>query len=77
MCRCLTTSKTHIILRELHEGMARGHFVADINAKKILDAKYWWPNLFKDTHEFCKSCDNCKRIGGLKIKNVATLALGS
>jgi hypothetical protein len=20
------------------------------NAKKIIDAKYWWPILFKDTH---------------------------
>jgi hypothetical protein len=35
------------------------HFVADITAKKILDASYWWPTLFKDIDEFCKSCDNC------------------
>jgi hypothetical protein len=38
--------------------MAGGHFVANIIAKKIIDAKYWWPTLFKDTHEFCKSYDN-------------------
>jgi hypothetical protein len=38
LCRCLTTSKAHIVLRELHEGVARGHFDVDITAKKILDA---------------------------------------
>jgi hypothetical protein len=36
--------------------VARGHFVADIIVKKILDVGYWWPTLFKDTHEFYKSC---------------------
>jgi hypothetical protein len=46
------------VLKELHEGVAGGHFVANITAKKILDVGYWWPTLFKDTHEFCRSCDN-------------------
>jgi len=34
MHRCLTTSEAHIVLKELHEGMARGHFAVDIIAKK-------------------------------------------
>jgi hypothetical protein len=38
-----------------------------------LDAGYWWPNLFKDTHEFCRSCDNYQKIGGLKTKSLAKL----
>jgi hypothetical protein len=58
MHRCLTTSKTHIVLKELHAGVARGHFAIDITTNKILDVRYWWPTLFKDIHEFCKSCDN-------------------
>jgi hypothetical protein len=41
------------------EGVVRGHFVVDIIAKKILDVIYWWLTLFKDTHEFCRSCDSC------------------
>jgi hypothetical protein len=53
MCRYLTISKAWIILKELHEGMARGHFVANITPKKIFGARYWCPTLFKDTHEFC------------------------
>jgi hypothetical protein len=73
MCRCLTTSKAQSVLKELHERMVGGHFTVDIVTKKILDAGYWWPTLFKDTHEFCKSCDNCTRTRGLKTKNLAKL----
>jgi hypothetical protein len=40
MHRCLTTSEAQIILKKLHEGMVRGHFVIDIIVKKILDVRY-------------------------------------
>jgi hypothetical protein len=36
--RCLTTSETQIVLKELHEGMSGRHFATNIIAKKILDA---------------------------------------
>jgi hypothetical protein len=45
-------------LKELHEGVVGGHFATDIIAKKNLDARYWWPTLFEDIHDFCKSYDN-------------------
>ncbi len=59
MHKCLTSLEAHIVLKELHEGVAGRNFVADITIKKILDVRYWWPTLFKDTHDFCKSCDSC------------------
>ncbi len=72
--RCLTTSEeAQIVLKELHEGVAGGHFVVDIVAKKILDACYQWPTLLKNALEFCRSCDNCQKIGGLKTKSLAKL----
>jgi hypothetical protein len=55
-------------LKELHEGVVRGHFPTYTTAKKMLIAIYWWPTLFKDTHEFYRSCDSCQKIGGLKTK---------
>jgi hypothetical protein len=61
MHKCLTTSKAQIVLKELHDGMAKRHFVVDIIAKKILDARYWWPTLFKDTHDFCRSYENLSK----------------
>ncbi len=53
--------------------MVGGHFVVDIIAKKVMDVRYWWLTLFKDTHDFCKSRDNCQKIRGLKIKSLAKL----
>ncbi len=59
MRTCLTTSKAQIVLKELHEGASRRHFVANIIAKKYLDVGYWWPTSFKDTYDFCKSYESC------------------
>jgi hypothetical protein len=73
MRKCLTTSKAQIVLKELHEGVAKGYFAVDIITNKILNVGYWWPTLFKDTHEFCRSCDSCQNIGGLKTKSLAKL----
>ncbi len=74
MHRCLTTLEAQIILKELH-GVARGHFVANITAKKILDVRYWQLILLKDTHDFCRSCDNCQKIRRLKTKSLAKLVI--
>jgi hypothetical protein len=35
MCRCLTTSKAQIVLKELHERVVGGHFVANIKQRKF------------------------------------------
>jgi hypothetical protein len=53
--------------------MVGGHFAANIIAKKILNARYWWPTLLKDIHDFCKSCDNHHKIRGFKTKSLAKL----
>jgi hypothetical protein len=53
--------------------MVGEHFALDIIAKKFMVADYWWPSLFKDTHEFCRSCDSCQSTRGLKIKSPTKL----
>jgi hypothetical protein len=73
MHRCLTTSKAQIVLKEPHEGGIGRHFAVDIITKQILDARYWWLILFKDIHDFCRSCDSCQKIGGQKTKSLAKL----
>jgi hypothetical protein len=75
MCKCLTISEAHIVLKELDEGMPRRHFATYIITKKIVNVRYWWPTLFKDTHEFYRSYDSCKKIGGLKTKSLAKLVI--
>jgi hypothetical protein len=38
-----------------------------------MDGGYWWPTLFKDIHEYYRSCDNYQKTGGLKRKSLAKL----
>ncbi len=64
----MTTLEAQIVLKELHEGVATKHLPVDIIAKKILNGGYWWPILFKDTHDFCRSCDNLSKNWSIKNK---------
>jgi hypothetical protein len=38
-----------------------------------LDARYWWPIMYKDVHVYCKSCDACQRTRGLATQSLAKL----
>jgi hypothetical protein len=60
-------------MKELHERPSRGHFVTKIMQKKILDARYWWPIMYKDMHDYCRSCDACQRLRRLAIQSLAKL----
>jgi hypothetical protein len=31
--------------------------------------------MYKDVHDYCKSCDACQRIGGLVIQSLAKLVI--
>ena len=62
------------ILRDMHEGVYGGHYMDKTIAHKILRVIFWWPSLFKDTQEFLKTCDACKRFGG-KMRFFANLPL--
>ena len=48
-----------------HSLACGGHFGAGKTSRKILEAGFYWPTLFKDAYEYCKSCDKCQRFGSL------------
>jgi hypothetical protein len=45
------------------------------NAEKVLDARYWWPIMYRDVHDYCKSCDACQRIRGLTTQSLTKLVI--
>jgi hypothetical protein len=69
----LGARQAQIVLKEVHERVVRRHFVIDIIAKKILNARCWWQPLFKDTLDFCKIYTNYQKIKGFKTKSLAKL----
>eukprot|EP00253_Pinus_taeda_P034748 PITA_34748 len=56
------------VLQELHDAPARGHFGADTTAHKIIHAGYYWPTLFRDTHEYVGKCRSCQISSGRQRK---------
>jgi hypothetical protein len=60
-------------MKELHEGPLKRHVANAILQRKILDTRYWWPTMYKDMHDYCKSCDACERTRGLAIQSLAKL----
>jgi hypothetical protein len=52
-------------MKGLHERPSGRHFIIEIMQRKILDVGYWWPTIYKDVHNYCKSCGACQRIKGL------------
>ncbi|XP_028755670.1 uncharacterized protein LOC114715031 [Neltuma alba] len=52
------------ILDACHSWACGGHFSAKKTSRKILEAGFCWPTLFKDAYNYCKVCDKCQRFGG-------------
>jgi len=63
--RCVPADETISILTACHSMACGGHFSAKKTSRKILDAGFYWPSLFKDSYEYCKACDRCQRFGGV------------
>jgi hypothetical protein len=61
----LSTTKIQKVLKELHGGTIGGHFATEITHKKIFNAGYKWPTMYRNVSDFYKSCDACQRIEGL------------
>eukprot|EP00253_Pinus_taeda_P027681 PITA_27681 len=73
LLRCLEKTEAQKVLQELHDGPAGGHFGADTTAHKIIHAGYYWPSLFRDTHEYVRKCLNCQTASGRQRKSAFPL----
>nr|GEY64749.1 reverse transcriptase domain-containing protein [Tanacetum cinerariifolium] len=61
--RCVHGKEALDILVACHNGPTGGHHGAKITTKKIFNAGFFWPTIYKDAHEFVKNCDSCQRQG--------------
>ncbi|GJY74070.1 reverse transcriptase domain-containing protein [Tanacetum coccineum] len=48
--RCVYGSETRKILNECHHGPTGGHYGPSTTAKKVFDAGFYWPIIFKEAH---------------------------
>ncbi|GKB43791.1 reverse transcriptase domain-containing protein [Tanacetum coccineum] len=52
-----------------HEGPTGGHHGANLTAKKVFDAGFFWPTIYRDAHAMIKSCDTCQRQGKISQRD--------
>lgn len=75
LLRCLEKAEAQTVLKELHDGPAGGHFGGDTTTQKILHARYYWPTLFKDAHDYMRKCKICQTSSGRQRKLAFPLQL--
>nr|GFA31865.1 reverse transcriptase domain-containing protein [Tanacetum cinerariifolium] len=61
--RCVHGQEALDILVACHNRPTGGHHGANLTAKKVFDAGFFWPTIYKNAHELVKNCDSCQRQG--------------
>ncbi|GJV57859.1 reverse transcriptase domain-containing protein [Tanacetum coccineum] len=67
--RCVFGQEALEILKACHEGPTGGHHSANITARKVFDAGFFWPTIYKDAFNLIKSCDSCQRQGKISQRD--------
>ncbi|GJS45257.1 DNA-directed DNA polymerase [Tanacetum coccineum] len=56
--RCVFGQEAHDILMACHNGPTEGHHGANYTAKKVFDAGFYWPTIYRDAHDLVTRCEN-------------------
>ena len=71
--RCIPDEEVKSVLSFCHELACGGHFGPRKTAEKVLQSGFYWPTLFKDAYEFCKTCPRCQTVGRISNRNMMPL----
>nr|GEW84664.1 reverse transcriptase domain-containing protein [Tanacetum cinerariifolium] len=53
---CVHGQEAYDILKACYEGPTGGYHGANFTAKKVFDAGFFWPTIYRDAHNLVKSC---------------------
>ncbi|GJV89530.1 reverse transcriptase domain-containing protein [Tanacetum coccineum] len=67
--RCVHGKEALDILEACHNGPTGGHHGANLTAKKVFDAGFFWPTIYKDAHKLVKNYDSCQRQGKISQRD--------
>ncbi|GKA83575.1 reverse transcriptase domain-containing protein [Tanacetum coccineum] len=57
------------ILRQCHSGPSGGHHGIATTARKVFEAGFYWPNIFRDARRLVQVCDACQRAGNISSRD--------
>ncbi|GJZ20239.1 reverse transcriptase domain-containing protein [Tanacetum coccineum] len=67
--RCVHGQESNDILKAYHEGPTGGHHSANLTARKVFDAGFFWLTIYRDAHSMIKSCDTCQKQGKISQRD--------
>nr|GEU99691.1 reverse transcriptase domain-containing protein [Tanacetum cinerariifolium] len=67
--RCVHGKEALDILEACHNEPTGGHHGANLTAKKVFDAGFFWPTIYKDAHKLVKNYDSCQRQGKISQRD--------
>ncbi|GJV65009.1 reverse transcriptase domain-containing protein [Tanacetum coccineum] len=67
--RCVHGQEAVEILTACHNGPTGGHHGANYTAKKVFDAGFFWPTIYRDAHDLVTRCDACQRQGKISQRD--------
>ena len=47
------------VFKSLHDNVTSGHFGINKTYARLQE-RFWWPEMYRDTVEWCKTCDACQ-----------------
>ncbi|GJV92149.1 reverse transcriptase domain-containing protein [Tanacetum coccineum] len=69
MRRCVAGNEILKILAHCHSGPIGGHHSASITGRKVYEAGFYWPSIFKDAKDYVMKCDSCQKSGNMSSRN--------
>nr|GEU76889.1 reverse transcriptase domain-containing protein [Tanacetum cinerariifolium] len=66
---CMHGQEANDILIACHEGPTGGHHGANFTTKKVFDAGFFWPTIYRDAHDLVTRCDACQREGKISQRD--------
>ncbi|XP_076881532.1 uncharacterized protein LOC143529679 [Bidens hawaiensis] len=67
--RCVYGDEARKILKHCHEGPTGGQHGATSPAKKVFDAGFFWPTIFRHAHDMVQSYDACQRASNISSRD--------
>ncbi|XP_058222963.1 uncharacterized protein LOC131332682 [Rhododendron vialii] len=71
--RCVPDEDQRGILNFCHTEACGGHFSHKKTTAKILQCGFYWPTLHKDAYAFCRTCEQCQKLGVVTRRNMMPL----
>jgi len=71
--RCISKNEVSSVIKFYHSKANEGHFSSKKTTIKILQCGFYWPTMFKDMHSFCKTYENCQKLGYISKRHMMPL----